>query len=661
MKEKQTILIADDSEMNRAILAEMLGDSYVILEAENGCKAIESMQCRADIDLVLLDIMMPEMDGFDVLKVMNQQNWIAEVPVIMISAESSLDSVERAYDLGASDYISRPFDMAVVRRRVVNTLLLYAKQKRLVRLVADQVYEKERNNRLMINILSHLVEFRNGESGLHVLHINRITDLLLHRLVRKTSRYRLTPERIAQISTASALHDIGKINIPESILNKPGRLTAEEFEIMKTHTTIGAGILEELVQKQEWDLLDTAYSICRWHHERYDGRGYPDGLQGDEIPIAAQVVSLADVYDALTSERCYKKAFDHETAMGMILRGECGVFNPLLLECLQEAEAELQSEMKPREEECRSLSEAVQLSERLLTRDKITRQDHMLHVLRTEQKKTEFFRGLQRQIQFDYDALAHTLRLSEWAAEHTRGELSVYMPAVGGSFLDEADEARLRAAILSTTPEKPDVSITAMIAIDGVYRWHRIEARSLWTSGDPPQYVGAVGQAEDIHDQMVQRFVAPKEFTRSTGAEMQSAMQCLRQVFSVVRLVDVKNARVLEAVPDGRSAREECPCYSIWDRSARCVNCTSARALESRSQLSKLEVGRGGMYQVISKYVEVDGKPCVLEIVNHLQGVPSPSGEELFATHLTLPEDSRGGGGELYQDALTGAYNRILF
>ena len=158
MKEKQTILIADDSEMNRAILAEMLGDSYVILEAENGCKAIESMQCRADIDLVLLDIVMPEMDGFDVLKVMNQQNWIAEVPVIMISAESSLDSVERAYDLGASDYISRPFDMAVVRRRVVNTLLLYAKQKRLVRLVADQVYEKERNNRLMINILSRSEE-----------------------------------------------------------------------------------------------------------------------------------------------------------------------------------------------------------------------------------------------------------------------------------------------------------------------------------------------------------------------------------------------------------------------------------------------------------------------------------------------------------------------
>ena len=319
MSEKEKILIADDSAMNRAILTEMLGDGYEILEAENGRQAVAILQSATDIDLLLLDIMMPEMDGFEVLAMMNKYHWIDEVPVIMISAENASSYVERAYDLGATDYISRPFDMAVVRRRVINTLMLYAKQKRLVRLVAEQVYEKEKSNSTMINILSHIVEFRNGESGMHVLHIQTATDILLHTLVQKTDKYHLTAADISLISTASALHDIGKINIPESILNKPGRLTKEEFEVMKTHTTIGSEILEKLPFQQESDLVKTAYAICRWHHERWDGHGYPDGLKGEQIPIAAQVVSLADVYDALTSERCYKKAFDHDTAVKMIL------------------------------------------------------------------------------------------------------------------------------------------------------------------------------------------------------------------------------------------------------------------------------------------------------------------------------------------------------
>lgn len=344
MSEKERILIADDSAMNRAILTEMLGDGYEILEAEDGRQAVSILQTDASVDLLLLDIMMPNMDGFDVLTMMNKYHWIDEIPVIMISAENASSFVERAYDLGATDYISRPFDMAVVRRRVINTLMLYAKQKRLVRLVAEQVYEKEKSSSTMINILSHIVEFRNAESGLHVLHIQTATDILLRTLVQKTDKYGLTAADIFLIRTASALHDIGKINIPESILNKPGKLTKEEFETMKTHTTIGADILDKLPFQQESELVKTAYSICRWHHERWDGRGYPDGLKGDEIPIAAQVVAMADVYDALTSERCYKKAFDHDTAVQMILNGECGQFNPLLLECLTSA-AQLPTEL----------------------------------------------------------------------------------------------------------------------------------------------------------------------------------------------------------------------------------------------------------------------------------------------------------------------------
>ena len=345
MSDKQRILIADDSEMNRAILTEMLGEEYEILEAENGQQAIEMIEKNSGIDLLLLDIMMPVKDGFDVLAAMNQYHWIDELPVIMISAENATSFVERAYDLGATDYISRPFDMAVVRRRVVNTLMLYGKQKRLMQLVADQIYENEKSNSLMITILSHIVEFRNGESGLHVLHIRTFTEMILRKLITMTDKYPLTETEISLITMASALHDIGKINIPESILNKPGKLTREEFDTMKTHTTIGAEILDKLPFQQESDLVKTAYAICRWHHERYDGRGYPDGLKGEQIPIAAQVVAMADVYDALTSERCYKKAYSHDTAIQMILNGECGAFNPLLLQCLQEAAPRLQAEL----------------------------------------------------------------------------------------------------------------------------------------------------------------------------------------------------------------------------------------------------------------------------------------------------------------------------
>lgn len=368
MSEKERILIADDSAMNRAILTEMLGDGYEILEAEDGRQAVSILQTDASVDLLLLDIMMPNMDGFDVLTMMNKYHWIDEIPVIMISAENASSFVERAYDLGATDYISRPFDMAVVRRRVINTLMLYAKQKRLVRLVAEQVYEKEKSSSTMINILSYIVEFRNAESGLHVLHIQTATDILLRTLVQKTDKYGLTAADIFLIRTASALHDIGKISIPESILNKPGKLTKEEFETMKTHTTIGADILDKLPFQQESELVKTAYSICRWHHERWDGRGYPDGLKGDEIPIAAQVVALADVYDALTSERCYKKAFDHDTAVQMILNGECGQFNPLLLECLTSA-AQLPTELgqsAAAESHRNYLAEAQHISEALL-------------------------------------------------------------------------------------------------------------------------------------------------------------------------------------------------------------------------------------------------------------------------------------------------------
>lgn len=364
MEYQETILIVDDSALNRMVLAEILGkENYTFLEAENGRQAVELLDCHPEVDLLLLDITMPEIDGFGVLEAMNQYHWIEETPVIMISAEDSYTFVERAYDLGASDYITRPFDARVVCRRVSNTLMLYAKQKRLVQMVAEQVYEKEKVSNTMISILSHIVEFRNNESGLHVVHIRTITELLLRRLRKKTDRYPLTEADISLISTASALHDIGKINIPEQILNKPGRLTKEEFEIVKTHSAVGEHMLRQIPFNQNEPLVKIAREICRWHHERWDGRGYPDGLKGDEIPISAQVVSLADVYDALTSERCYKAAFDHETALNMIVNGECGAFNPLLLECLMDGADQIKQAMQETEEEKQKDAEQSQRQE----------------------------------------------------------------------------------------------------------------------------------------------------------------------------------------------------------------------------------------------------------------------------------------------------------
>ena len=344
---KQRILVVDDSKMNREILCEMLKDDFEIIEATNGQECVSLIeQYGKEISLVLLDIVMPVMDGFEILMYMNRNHWIEDVPVIMISSEESENYIRKAFKFGVSDYISRPFDSKVVYQRVFNTIKLYAKQRRLISMVSDQMHEKEKNNQMVVEVLSQIMEFRNGESGLHVVHINTLTRLLLERLVENTDAYNLTPDDCYLISTASAFHDIGKVGIDESILNKPGKLTKEEFETMKEHTLIGASMLDKLEHYKDEKMIKIAYQICRWHHERYDGKGYPDGLTGEQIPIAAQVVSVADVYDALVSKRVYKDAYSHEQAMKMILNGECGAFNPLLMEVLVEIRDKIKEEIR---------------------------------------------------------------------------------------------------------------------------------------------------------------------------------------------------------------------------------------------------------------------------------------------------------------------------
>lgn len=341
--EKPSVLIVDDSEMNRIILNEMLKDEYRILEADNGRTALDMVDRYGDeLSLVLPDIIMPGVNGFEVLGELSRRSVADSLPVVMISSEDSDDVVLRAYELGASDYINRPFNARVVRRRVSNTIRLYAKQRRLTNLLSQQYNERVKNSRMLIDIMAGVMELRNGESGRHVTNIEKLTELLLGCLVQRSGTISLDNEERSTIALASALHDIGKMSIDDAILNKPGRLTPEEFEIMKTHTTIGADMLRELGSHHAGNaLMEYAYQIARWHHERWDGKGYPDGLKGDEIPIAAQVVSVADVYDALTSVRVYKDAIPHEEAIKMILDGKCGTFNPLLLDCLLEVQDQI--------------------------------------------------------------------------------------------------------------------------------------------------------------------------------------------------------------------------------------------------------------------------------------------------------------------------------
>lgn len=344
---KQRVLIVDDSEINREMLAEMLKDDFDILEAASGEECVEMLQKQGtEISIILLDVIMSGMDGFDVLEYMNENHWIKDIPVIVISTDNSIASVTKAYQMGASEYIGRPFDAKVIYQRVCNVIKLFAKQRRLIALVTEQIYEKEKNERVLVDLLSQIVELRNGENGEHIRHMHILTEMLLEQLVQKTDRYKLNWSDQLVIKTASALHDIGKIGISEKILNKKESLTEREKELVQAHTMLGASMLENLDSHKEDDLVTTAYEICRWHHERYDGKGYPDGLKGEEIPISAQIVSLADAYDKLTRDRVNKKGISHKDAMNILLHERASEFNPILLECLEEIQGNISRAMQ---------------------------------------------------------------------------------------------------------------------------------------------------------------------------------------------------------------------------------------------------------------------------------------------------------------------------
>ena len=682
---KQKILIADDSEMNRELLAAILEEEYDIIQVNDGVQAVDCLQRQAEeISLLLLDIVMPHMDGFEVLSYMNKEHWIDAIPVVIISSENSPIYIKRGYDLGATDFIGKPFDANMVLRRSANAILLGAKQRRMTSIVSNQIYEREKSSKLMINILSHIVEFRNGESGLHVLHIQTITEMLLRQLVQKeNNRYALSKEQIRMITTASALHDIGKISIPDEILNKPGRLTAEEFAVIKGHSMAGANMLSELpLDQKEEPLVKTAYEICRWHHERYDGGGYPDGLKGEEIPVSAQVVALADVYDALTSERCYKDAYSHEKAIEMILAGQCGAFNPLMLECLLDISSSLKKKMGYKSKERYEQTDLSDIASRFHDFE-MDSSEKIVQQLEFERMRYNFLAEGSRNIVFTYTISPPLLTFNQAGCKRSGITEPSFSPLQSGVLKDLVEEQslkRLIRKITQATRETPDVTSNLFLT-DGKNPCHyRCECRVIWTDGAEKGYTGVVGKLTDITDDyMVMENVREEglkvlekdrsaEFSgfydrfkkcgfSTDGTEAWLLLQYLQIPYDLVRYVDPITNKVIHIEKDGKMWESETACSDIWNCLEKCSNCISRLSMQTGKRMTKLEVAGEDPYQVVSMYVEIDRKPCCLEMASRIDGDFMPDGysrDEILSSVRIHKE-------KVYIDPVTGVYNKRYY
>lgn len=682
---KQKILIADDSEMNRELLAAILEEEYDIIQVNDGVQAVDCLQRHAEeISLLLLDIVMPHMDGFEVLSYMNKEHWIDAIPVVIISSENSPIYIKRGYDLGATDFIGKPFDANMVLRRSANAILLGAKQRRMTSIVSNQIYEREKSSKLMINILSHIVEFRNGESGLHVLHIQTITEMLLRQLVQKeNNRYALSKEQIRMITTASALHDIGKISIPDEILNKPGRLTAEEFAVIKGHSMAGANMLSELpLDQKEEPLVKTAYEICRWHHERYDGGGYPDGLKGEEIPVSAQVVALADVYDALTSERCYKDAYSHEKAIEMILAGQCGAFNPLMLECLLDISSSLKKKMGYKSKERYEHTDLSDIASRFHDFE-MDSSEKIVQQLEFERMRYNFLAEGSRNIVFTYTISPPLLTFNQAGCKRSGITEPSFSPLQSGVLKDLVEEQslkRLIRKITQATRETPDV-VSNLLLTDGKNPCHyRCQCRVIWTDGAEKGYTGIVGKLTDITDDyMVMENVREEglkvlekdrsaEFSSfydrfkkcgfsTDGTEAWLLLQYLQISYDLVRYVDPITNKVIHIEKDGKMWESETACSDIWNCLEKCSNCISRLSMQTGKRMTKLEIAGEDPYQVVSMYVEIDGKPCCLEMASRIDGDFMPDGysrDEILSSVRIHKE-------KVYIDPVTGVYNKRYY
>lgn len=640
MVQKQRILIVDDSEMNRAILTGILGDGYSYVEAENGSQAVTLLQKDQNFDLVLLDIAMPELDGFGVLSIMNEQRWINRAPVIMISAENSSSYVDRAYQMGVTDYISRPFDKSVVRQRVRNTLMLCAKQKLMLQRLSTRMSLREYSAGLMNRLLGRVTEVRTGETPLHLRRIHLAVDMLLHQLVKKTDQYHLSEQEITRIAIASELHDIGKVNIDLAILNKPGPLTTEEFNQVKTHAVAGAKIISELHTEMDQALLRTAYDICHWHHERFDGKGYPDGLVGNAIPISAQAVSIVSVYDALISDRPYRPSFDPQTAMRMILNGACGVFNPLLTSCLTEIQPQM--------------DEQLALVSTMTYAPSIKVDPTTLVPPKPEHDCASFFPVLENTLQFEYvEGEACGFLLTNPSAVppyHNRYVTETEFGAMCG--LSHEDCLKLHHAALATTVAAPD----AMLTVQNKQRngWLKIDLHALWSHADPPRCMGFIGRITSTDPQNRWMPLAELDNHNMSMEDVARVLTSMRDYFDLERVVDPETYTAYRLTPEGFLKASPHPCYSLWNRSKPCENCASCKAVERQNRVTKLELTDSGVYQIIARPQTMEGHICAVELVSKCD---SGIWLNVKGSEMLLDQYAQ----DYYTDRLTGAYRRQYF
>ena len=674
---QKKILIADDSELNRALLVDMLEHDFSIFEVSNGKETIAALQAhQGEIEVLLLDVVMPEMDGFEVLAAMNENHWIDDIPVIMISAETGSAYIDKTFKLGAVDYVSRPFVPNVIRRRIMNTVLLHTKKQQLMSVLADRFDRQEKITELMVDILGHAVECRSGEGGTHMTHVILVTGLLLQCLVGKTDRYHLEREDIGAIRMASGLHDIGKLQIPEEILTKPHSLTPEEYEIVKRHTQIGAKLITDLPIYQNERLVKYAIEICRWHHERWNGEGYPDGLKGDAIPIAAQVVSVADVYDALTSERCYKEAFSHEKSMRMIHSGECGSFNPLLLECLDEIAVRLQKELSVVPHLDQGHSEARRTVEELYASRSEDSTTRVAIQLEEERGKRQFFSELTDELWFEYTTNPDAIALSASASKRTGLSKVVVNPAGSADFLAVVGTKTLdeiRGWAETATIDETYFETEAEIRLDGAMHWCKLAIMVTWSSIEAGRYNSLLGIIRDIdksyrHLSDVQQAL-PRESVQaltpmmSDGADdvlrvskeqVDGLLAGYRRIFDIARLVALTICVELTKTDEGYTLKKSEHCYAVWKKKRRCENCISQEVLCTHKPQTKIETRESDIYYVLASFIEVDGRPYSLDLVKRIKSDDMFERENVLNQLLVRNR-------QVYMDSVTKVYNRRYY
>lgn len=671
-KKKYKILVVDDSRFNRVVMTSMLGKDYFLEEACDGREAMTVLEDHAEeFSLVLLDIVMPKMDGFAFLRAMKECGWLDFLPVIMISSEYTDVNIETAYRLGASEIIQRPYNERVIRHRIANTIALSGKQRELSNALVNEVVQENETSSAMISILSHIVETRNGESGSHVQNIRTITRLLLEELMKVSGRYTFSTEEILQICNASSLHDIGKMTVPEEILNKPGRLTEEEFKIMKGHSMAGAEMVDALRQEgNRSPLIQLTYDICRWHHERYDGRGYPDGLKGDEIPIAAQVVSVADVYDALVSERCYKPAHPPEQAFQMIMDGQCGAFNPLLLDCLSRIFDRLKVVLNApghlAGSRPDSSQELIEDAVAHLHDSGLTATEKIMQTLARQRLRFKFFfNGAYPG--FYYTVTPPVLHYNRAGMELFEVEEPIVELTPGAEPQEKFDRdtaEKLRRKLAAATNEHPLVSETVVLDLPGdAPRQYRCELQTVWDSADARRYSEVVGRLIPLDSELAavpradEGRKLPAVGSEMTGKDAYYLISAIRFMVYNVRLVDPSDSSVVEIDSSGRLFKSGHTCYHIWKQGQRCENCISMRCLEFHKEYSKIVFHDNEALHVIAQYIEVDGTPLVLETLSRIteDALVDGDGERLPSSSFSNMRSN------LYLDPVTHVYNRRYY